>query len=203
MPGYYISENGYIFKIENGKEVKIQMKKKPRNNVPFFYYENQRYELLNLMIQYFIGPIRVTDRLRYSINSANEIPLNSIRIKPFIKKMDISEEDERLLYRYKCEEKSWSANSRAKDIITPYEIYVSLKAHGFRCFYCEKLFNADKWQLDHYYPLSIQGKNTFENIVPACARCNRMKSNINPLQFIRTCIRIAETKRHLIFTTNG
>jgi hypothetical protein len=44
---------------------------------------------------------------------------------------------------------------------------------GRSCFYCES--TDTEFDLDHKFPWSRGGKNTVENLVVACARCNRSK----------------------------
>jgi len=45
----------------------------------------------------------------------------------------------------------------------------------FRCSYCGK--EVKELAQDHFYPLSLGGNYTVENIVPACTSCNSSKSN--------------------------
>lgn len=45
------------------------------------------------------------------------------------------------------------------------------------CQYCGKLVNNEEQTLDHVIPRSKGGKSTWENLVLACAPCNRFKSD--------------------------
>ena len=49
------------------------------------------------------------------------------------------------------------------------------------CYWCgEKL---EKWEIDHYIPLSRGGSNSPDNIVIACPACNRSKHNRMPWEW--------------------
>ena len=51
-----------------------------------------------------------------------------------------------------------------------------------RCQYCGKRFPTHDLSLDHVLPRSQGGKNTWENIVCACIRCNTRKGGRTPDQ---------------------
>ena len=51
-----------------------------------------------------------------------------------------------------------------------------------RCQYCGKKFPTQELSLDHVLPRSQGGKNTWENIVCACIRCNTRKGGRTPMQ---------------------
>jgi len=48
------------------------------------------------------------------------------------------------------------------------------------CQYCGNYFNSEKLTIDHVLPKSRGGKNTWENLVTACKRCNQKKGNKTP-----------------------
>ena len=50
-----------------------------------------------------------------------------------------------------------------------------LKRDGFRCQYCSK--QGPPLTLDHILPKNKGGKDTWENLVVACARCNTRKGD--------------------------
>lgn len=53
-----------------------------------------------------------------------------------------------------------------------------LKKYKFKCAYCDMEFNLfDKPEKDHVIPISKNGDNTKENVVPACRSCNAKKYN--------------------------
>lgn len=54
---------------------------------------------------------------------------------------------------------------------------------GRRCVYCATTLNLDSATLDHVHPLAHGGTHTPGNLVLACTRCNRMKSDLLPAQF--------------------
>lgn len=48
-----------------------------------------------------------------------------------------------------------------------------LRRDGYRCAYCQKSANT----VDHVQPKSRGGKDTWENLVACCLKCNNAKSN--------------------------
>jgi 5-methylcytosine-specific restriction endonuclease McrA len=47
----------------------------------------------------------------------------------------------------------------------------------FRCQYCGVRFEAKDLTLDHVYPKSRGGPNSWQNLVTCCKPCNRMKAD--------------------------
>jgi 5-methylcytosine-specific restriction endonuclease McrA len=45
------------------------------------------------------------------------------------------------------------------------------------CQYCETKFHASELTLDHVIPRSRGGKDTWENLVACCSKCNRKKAD--------------------------
>ncbi|MBD3265558.1 HNH endonuclease [bacterium] len=50
----------------------------------------------------------------------------------------------------------------------------------FTCQYCGKHFSAENLTLDHVIPISRRGKDTWNNVVTACKKCNHRKGNMYP-----------------------
>lgn len=48
---------------------------------------------------------------------------------------------------------------------------------GFSCAYCKRKFKTINLEIDHIYPVSKGGKDLPTNLVTACVKCNRRKSN--------------------------
>ena len=46
-----------------------------------------------------------------------------------------------------------------------------------QCQYCANHFSDDKLTMDHMIPKSRGGKNTWENLVAACKKCNQRKGS--------------------------
>lgn len=46
-----------------------------------------------------------------------------------------------------------------------------------QCQYCEKHFSDSELTLDHVIPRSRKGKNTWQNLVTACKKCNQRKGS--------------------------
>tara|TARA_R100000278_G_scaffold115575_1_gene94539 strand:- start:591 stop:1091 length:501 start_codon:yes stop_codon:yes gene_type:complete len=49
-----------------------------------------------------------------------------------------------------------------------------------QCQYCANYFPTDKLTMDHVLPKSRGGKNTWENLVTACMKCNQKKGSRTP-----------------------
>lgn len=59
------------------------------------------------------------------------------------------------------------------------------------CHYCGEHLALRTMTLDHVIPVARGGKNRIDNFVPACVRCNRMKSDIPYRDFLTQAQRIA------------
>ena len=59
----------------------------------------------------------------------------------------------------------------------------AIRECGRRCVYCAAPLSLETATLDHVYPLAHGGANEPGNLVTACARCNRMKGDLLPIEF--------------------
>lgn len=203
--GYFACTDGYIIKPKDGKDIKVPIFFRSGRK-PYLMIKGVHYELLTLLMDaYNIGALP-TEKIKYKIKEDGNIPVSSIRILPFISKLDFvvksyDDKCKKRLILFGCETKAYSANSRCGDKITAIEIFESLKLNKFRCFYCgTTLFNGN-WHLDHYIPISKGGLNKFTNVVPSCPTCNMMKSDIDADIFVKLCERIYNfslEKRYII-----
>lgn len=189
---YYIHIDGYVFKLYSGKEIIIPIK--VVKTVPKVLIENQNYNLVFLMVEYFGSKYIKYDeysqyRFKYKIKNG-KIPIQNIELIKF----NSSKHNDFKMFTYKCLEKSISANSRVSNIstISESDVYDSLLRTNFRCYYCDRKLDIKTWELDHVLPLSKSGLNVSTNIMPSCKRCNRMKSNLDLIDFIHTCRLISE-----------
>jgi 5-methylcytosine-specific restriction endonuclease McrA len=71
------------------------------------------------------------------------------------------------------------------------------------CQYCSKRIHHEDATLDHVMPQSRGGKNTWENLVACCRKCNRDKGNRTPEEWGRALLHKPRavnihTSRHLI-----
>jgi 5-methylcytosine-specific restriction endonuclease McrA len=66
------------------------------------------------------------------------------------------------------------ANTPLDEMLTSTEWLAILAEANGRCAYCDK---EAKLTLDHVIPLSKGGKHSADNVVPACAHCNKSKGN--------------------------
>ena len=66
----------------------------------------------------------------------------------------------------------------AKGTFTPAEWALLVALFAFRCAYCWRA--GLKLEADHVIPVSKDGTNFIENILPACRSCNSRKSNTIP-----------------------
>ena len=60
---------------------------------------------------------------------------------------------------------------------------------GHKCMYCGRSFAGQELTVDHVIPRSQGGRNSWENMVAACGRCNHRKADRTPeeagMQLIR------------------
>lgn len=186
---YFISQAGYVFKIENGKEERIEIHYKKTTVNPFIYIDDKPYDLLYLMLEYFEIKVGVNDSIRYKKSKTLEIPLSSIKIIKSINSTKYNDEDAKLYIKYKCDQKAYSTNIRCEFRISGNDIFGLLKAYGFKCVYCASKLKPT-WHLDHFIPVSKGGKNKISNLVTSCPRCNMMKGDMHGIQFIAKCDKI-------------
>jgi hypothetical protein len=204
LKGYsnvFVSADGFVYR-QFG-----QQKKKDKfpvtfntDGVPRFSIDGKEYNLLYVMMEAFDIRYSPSDNLKYTVTKDGKIPLSSIHVSRFIPVESLSQEESDVFHSFRCDQKATAANSRAKDKITPIQVHFTLKLHDFRCRYCNKKLIHNKWQLDHYIPFSGNGKNRFDNIVPACKKCNVMKGTMMPQQFISLCRKVAN---HADFLNNN
>lgn len=94
--------------------------------------------------------------------------------------------DRALLKKYRCSSKPKSANKRFDDKIDMYDVLGCLKRFNFKCAYCNSVLKGN-WQLDHFFPKAIGGKNRPDNLCPTCSWCNTMKNALDGWAFIYKC----------------
>jgi len=63
-----------------------------------------------------------------------------------------------------------------------YSKYAVFKRDQFICGYCGIKLNNENATLDHIYPKSQGGKNSFKNCVTSCFQCNNLKQARTPAQ---------------------
>lgn len=64
-----------------------------------------------------------------------------------------------------------------------YSITYMLKGNK-KCYYCGKNVPKKTITLDHIIPQDLGGPTIPENLIPCCAKCNSLKSNMNLQQFM-------------------
>lgn len=71
-----------------------------------------------------------------------------------------------------------------------------LRRDRFKCQYCG---HPDKLTIDHVFPKSRGGKDTWENLVAACIPCNNRKGNRTPDEAKMTLSRKPFRPSHVMF----
>ena len=52
-----------------------------------------------------------------------------------------------------------------------------------RCFYCGRPVKFKQLTMDHVVPLTMGGRSTKDNLVPACKSCNSKKQSMMPIEW--------------------
>jgi 5-methylcytosine-specific restriction endonuclease McrA len=72
-----------------------------------------------------------------------------------------------------------------------------IKRDGHRCMYCGKPDGS--MTVDHVIPKRLGGRDTWENLVCACTKCNNRKGDRTPEQANMTLIKKPKKPNHLLF----
>ncbi|MCP4583409.1 MAG: HNH endonuclease [candidate division Zixibacteria bacterium] len=75
-----------------------------------------------------------------------------------------------------------------------------IKRDAGLCQYCG--LNSTHMTVDHIIPRNLGGKDTWENLVAACARCNNKKGKKTPEQAGLKLLRIPRRPNHITFIKN-
>jgi hypothetical protein len=68
------------------------------------------------------------------------------------------------------------------DYIPPLNNLTLFKRDAYLCLYCGGRFPSNQLSRDHVRPISKGGKDTWNNVVTACRRCNNLKAWRTPEQ---------------------
>lgn len=179
---YFISSDGYCFKMDGVKETPINLQK--IRGVHKVKIEHRRLGLVNLMLEYFYTDLPEHYKITYKVTDG-KIPLKNIKIKA----LNPESNDDILINKFKCDIKASSSNSRVKftSVISTLDVLNCLKRSEFKCFYCGSGIKHTSWHLDHVTPLCMGGLNSNENIAASCKTCNLMKGGVSIQKFLHQC----------------
>jgi hypothetical protein len=183
---YFISSEGYCFRTSGLREEIIPIK--IISGVPRVKIENSKFNLVLLMIEYFVELKTPIYKISHTITD-DRIPVKNIKIK-YISKDD--ELDNINIFRYKCSEKANSNNKRVgyTETLTSNDVLNCLKRSDFRCYYCAEPISSKIWHLEHLIPISKGGLNNHTNIASSCKTCNEMKGALDMKDFLSKCYKI-------------
>jgi len=68
------------------------------------------------------------------------------------------------------------------DYVPPLNNQTLFRRDAYLCLYCAQRFAARELSRDHIRPFSQGGKDTWNNVVTACRRCNNLKASRTPEQ---------------------
>jgi hypothetical protein len=68
------------------------------------------------------------------------------------------------------------------DYIPPLNNQTLFRRDGYLCLYCAQRFGSSELSRDHIRPFSQGGRDTWNNVVTACRRCNNAKASRTPEQ---------------------
>jgi len=188
--GHFIHNSGFVFYVKNGKDISVDATRDSVSNFVYVNIRGKQINLLYLMIENFLPTLMQHQHFKYSIQYGSRIPAQSIKISDVTE--GLSDLHIKVMADFSCRSRSDSANLRTGSKISPIQIANVLIKHSFLCIYCGETLNNRTWHLDHFIPISKHGLNSENNIVPSCARCNLMKSNIMPKDFYDQCRKIAD-----------
>lgn len=89
---------------------------------------------------------------------------------------------------------------------TCHNTYIKIKkAHTQYCYYCNAQLSNNKTlptyrTIDHFIPRSKGGGNDNDNKIICCRRCNKMKGDFMPLEFIGKLERLLRYKAFQVFS---
>lgn len=72
-----------------------------------------------------------------------------------------------------------------------------LRRDNYRCQYCNK--KAPDMTIDHVIPRSRGGRDTWENLVAACVKCNNKKGSRTPEEANMPLLTIPKKPHHIMF----
>jgi 5-methylcytosine-specific restriction endonuclease McrA len=119
-----------------------------------------------------------------------------------MRKADMVEADAARFIRSPSTHLPWPSIVRLRAYVSvPYKrIMLSrknvLRRDRFRCQYCH---GRDKLTIDHVTPKSRGGKDTWENLVAACTRCNNRKGSRTPEEANMRLLRKPFRPSHVMF----
>lgn len=56
---------------------------------------------------------------------------------------------------------------------------------NFSCMYCSGKMGETQLTVDHWIPLELGGGNNVTNLVSACRRCNKVKGDLDPVDYCK------------------
>ncbi len=77
---------------------------------------------------------------------------------------------------------SHAVQKMRNDYVPPLHNHTLFQRDGYLCMYCGESFPRGHLSRDHITPLSIGGKDDWNNVVSACIRCNNHKAGRTPEQ---------------------
>ena len=92
--------------------------------------------------------------------------------------------------------KNYALQKKASSYIPPLNNKTLFKRDNHLCLYCGKRFRHSDLSRDHVTPLSMGGKDAWNNVVTACKRCNNHKAGHSPEQADMQLIAIPFTPTH-------
>lgn len=91
---------------------------------------------------------------------------------------------------------SFARRKTAKFYTPPLNNKALFKRDNYLCLYCGERFRHSELTRDHVTPISLEGTDTWNNVVTACKRCNNYKAGSTPDQADMQLIAIPFTPTH-------
>jgi len=81
-------------------------------------------------------------------------------------------------------ERNTVRNGQRRRALTAWQWRSVLERWGHKCVYCGRVVADKEMNRDHFVPIRLGGTLAKGNVVPACAKCNRVKHDTEPLEYM-------------------
>ena len=181
------SKNNKLKKIESDRQYRSMNKDKLNKYFKEYYYENKETILAKQLEDYKKNPQKYIEKYRVYYNKNKEKCLqyrkdyreeNKEYLKEYFK--EYGKTDKRKAH-FKNMKGARRSSIKSGDVTK--EDILEIEHNYKTCYWCNKKLDKMDMHLDHYVPLSKNGKHTKSNLVATCSKCNLSKGAKDPIQY--------------------